>query len=188
MKNANKKRWLRFLKFRCSGCAVCCTEPVVPVTHQDVARIMNANGHTAKEIVRFFDADEVLADRRIPLWVELRQGRRLMGLRKQRGRCLFLQRGRCQIYPHRPVTCRLFPFNVYLDSTRQVESMEINDAVKCDYSLDGKNTLRAVQALYFRDEKQDETYFAKVRRWNAERPNGTAQEFLVFLGLEKNLL
>jgi hypothetical protein len=64
--------------------------------------------------------------------------------------------------------------------------LEINDAVECDYALDGKITLGTVQALYSRDEKQDETYFAKVKRWNARRSNGTAQEFLTFLGLEEN--
>ena len=186
MKSTKRRVWRRLLKFRCTGCAVCCTEPIVPVTNGDVARIMKANGQTARQIVRFFGPNEVIADQRVPLWIKLRQGRRLMGLRKRRGHCQYLYRGRCQIYPHRPATCRLYPFNVFFDSTGHVETLEINDAVECDYALDGKITLGTVQALYSRDEKQDETYFAKVKRWNARRSNGTAQEFLTFLGLEEN--
>ncbi len=186
MKGVKKKRWNRLLRFRCTGCAVCCTEPIVPVTNRDVARIVKSNGQTAQQVVRFFSPDEVMADQRFPLWISLRQGKRLMGLRKRRGHCQYLYRGRCRVYAYRPVTCRLFPFNIFFDSTGHVEILEISDAVECDYALDGKITLGAVRTLYSRDEKQDETYFAKVKRWNAQRPNGTAKEFLAFLGFKED--
>jgi Fe-S-cluster containining protein len=183
MKRSRKKEWRSLLHFRCTGCATCCTETVVPVTDQDVARIMKATKQEAGEVVRFFFPDDVKGERRSPAWIKLRQGKRFMGLRKTRGHCRYLEEGRCRIYPHRPVTCRLYPFNIFFDDDGEVESLEINDAVKCQYALGGNVSLEEIKALYYRDEEQDAAYFAKVKEWNAVHPKGTANEFLVFLGL-----
>lgn len=185
MKSSKREAWRQLLCFRCTGCTACCTDTIVPVTDQDVRRIMRATGQGAQQIVRFFGPDDVKGDRRSPGWIKLRQGKRFMGLRKSRGHCLYLHRRRCLIYRQRPVTCRLYPFNIFFDAKGQVETLEINDAVKCGHALDGRVSLEAIKALYFRDERQDEAYFARVKRWNAQRPNGTAKEFLAFLGLLK---
>ncbi|MFH1011197.1 MAG: YkgJ family cysteine cluster protein [bacterium] len=186
MKRSRKKTWRALLRFRCTGCAACCTQPVVPVTAQDVARIMRSTGQTARDVVHFFGPDEVKSNPGSTVWIKLRQGKRLMGLRRIRDHCHYLQNSRCLIYAHRPVTCRLFPFNIFYNSKGCVESLEINDIVKCDYALEGRVSLERIQALYSQDERQDEAFASKVRRWNTQRPNGTAREFLAFLGLEEN--
>lgn len=186
MKKSKKEHWRRLLNFRCTGCAACCTDTVVPVTDKDVARIMKATGRSARQVVRFFSQDEVKGDRRSPAWIKLRQGKRFLGLRKQRGHCQYLYKKRCTIYRHRPVTCRLYPFNVFFDDKGRVEDLEINDAVKCEHALDGKESLESIVALYIRDDKQDDSYFAKIKRWNERNPKRTAKEFLAFLGLEED--
>jgi Fe-S-cluster containining protein len=146
---------------------------------------MKATRQEAGEIVRFFFPDDVKGERGSPAWIKLRQGKRFMGLRKIRGHCRYLEEGRCRIYRHRPITCRLYPFNIFFDDGGRVESLEINDAVKCQHDLDGSVSLEEIKALYFRDEEQDAVYFAKVKNWNAQHPKGTASEFLAFLGLVK---
>jgi Fe-S-cluster containining protein len=186
MRNSRKQTWRTLLRFRCTGCGKCCTEPVVPVTERDVARIMKATGQTARKVVHFFTPAEVKSDPSSTIWTKLRQGKRVMGLRRIRGHCQYLRRNRCLIYPHRPVTCRLFPFNIFFDAKGAVEDLEINDIVNCEYDLDGRVSLERVRALYFEDERRDEVLVERVKLWNHERPNGTASEFLAYLGLDEN--
>ncbi len=181
-----KTDWHRLLNFRCTGCAKCCSLTVVPVTDRDVARIMEATGKTANQIVRFFWPHDVKESRHAPGWIRLRQGKRFMGLRKVNGHCQFLENNLCTIYSHRPTTCRLYPFNLFPDEKGDVESLEINNAVKCEYALDGEESLESIRILYDADEVNDEAFFAKIKDWNAQHPKGTAQEFLIFLELVKD--
>ena len=44
MKSTKTEDWSHLLNFRCMGCGKCCSLTVVPVTHRDVARIMEATG------------------------------------------------------------------------------------------------------------------------------------------------
>ena len=185
MKKSKKKDWRELLNFRCTGCATCCTETVVPVTDRDVTRIMKATDQQARDIVRFFFPDDVKGERRAPSWIKLRQGKRFMGLRKVHGHCQYLEDGLCRIYAHRPVTCRLYPFNVIFDEDEDVAGLEINGAVKCQYALDGEVSLEEIKTLYLQDDEQDDAYFVKMKKWNARQSKGTAKEFLAFLGLEK---
>ncbi|MBU1936641.1 YkgJ family cysteine cluster protein [bacterium] len=186
MKRTKIDDWHQLLNFRCTGCAKCCSLTIVPVTDRDVARIMEATGLPANRIVRFYWPDDVKESRRAPGWIRLKQGKRFMGLRKVDGHCQFLQDNLCTIYSHRPVTCRLYPFNLFPDENGEVESLEINSAVKCEYALDGEESLESIRTLYDADEVNDEVYFAKIKEWNAKHPKGTAQEFLRFLDLVKD--
>ena len=186
MNRIKTKDWRQLLNFRCSGCAKCCSLTVVPVTDRDVVRIMEATGKSVNQIVRFYWPDDVKESRHAPGWIRLRQGKRFMGLRKINGHCQFLENNLCTIYTHRPATCRLYPFNLFHYENGEVESLEINDAVKCEYALDGEESLEEISALYDIDEANDEAFFAKIKQWNAQHPKGTSQEFLTFIGLVKD--
>ena len=175
------------LKFRCTGCGNCCGLRVV-VTDEDVRRLLAGTGLPINKIVKFYDADEVVGNAREQGWVRFgpdRAGRRVMALLEGRdGNCKFLKDDRCVVYEHRPVTCRMYPFNLEFDDTgRRVTKLEINDAVECPFERDGHNTLREIKRIHFWDDAQDDTYFTKVRAWNRRRPYGTEKEFLAYLGL-----
>jgi hypothetical protein len=61
--------------------------------------------------------------------------------------------------------------------------MEINDALPCPFELDGKNNPKGLIENWKWDDQQDEEWEKSVKRWNAGRKGGTAQEFFDFLFL-----
>ena len=184
MTEAIKKRHL--LRFRCTSCANCCRDMHVPVTDADVRRLMEFTGRRASELVGFYTQEHVGHLPGGKGWIKTRPGRVFMGLRQQPdGSCVHLQENRCAVYEARPVTCRVFPFNLYFDEAgRRVEELEINQGTECLYELDGKVSLRNLISTYHWDDRQDEEYFTKVASWNRRRRPGTAGEFLSYLGLE----
>ena len=44
--------WLKYLKFRCTGCGNCCKDPLLPLTDADVATIIEQTRERAIDIVR----------------------------------------------------------------------------------------------------------------------------------------
>ncbi len=78
------------VKLRCVeiGCHKCCEETEMQLSGADIKRIEKLG----------YDKDEFS--------VEI-DGVRV--LRNVDGKCFFLKDGRCSIYPHRPVGCRLYP-------------------------------------------------------------------------------
>jgi len=74
-----------FLSFRCTGCGNCCKEPLLPITDADVRRITRRTGDPASELVRWVDADGIDMDDEPEAFVRLRQGKRVMVLRQERG-------------------------------------------------------------------------------------------------------
>src|SRR5256885_701908 len=91
------------LKFRCTHCSNCCTDTMVPITDADLSRLVKGMGRPATEIANFahpdlFDAlDDDLG------WLELREGRRLLCLKKEpmpagslkEDACMFFKDNRC---------------------------------------------------------------------------------------------
>ena len=177
------------LKFRCTDCGNCCKLRVV-VTDMDLARLMAGTGLPPKKIVRFYGPDDIEGKPRGKGWINFSprlEDRRVMALREQRGgACVFFKNNRCTVYPHRPVTCRVYPFNLEFDNNgRRVSGIEINDACQCDYDLEGKVSLRELKRNDGWDDQQDEVFFAKIRYWNRTRKLGTQREFLEYLKLDE---
>ena len=174
------------LKFRCTDCGNCCRMCTV-VTDVDVARLMVGTGLPARKIVRFYDTDEVEADADDPAWIRFGpQDPRMMALVQRRDACGFLEGERCSVYPWRPVTCRVYPFNLeFDDSGRRVTKIEINDACTCEHALDGRVRVKDLVKNYRWDDDQDDIYLAKVRHWNRRKARRTQREFLAYLGLEE---
>jgi Fe-S-cluster containining protein len=144
---------------------------------------MTATGRPAAEIVEFYDSTEITTSQRDRGWIEMRAGRRIMGLRKKRGGCQFLKEDQCTIYEHRPVTCRRYPFNLVLDEQGKIQELSIHRAVKCLYELDGRQSRRELKQTSDWEDRQDATYYGLVKEWNRSKARGTKLAYLRFLGL-----
>jgi len=177
--------WEKYLKFRCTGCGNCCRETVVCITDEDIRRIVAGTGQSPQQFVKFFTRDEVAMSHNDPLWLRFDKARVVMGLRKIRDRCIFLDApsNLCNIYEYRPVTCRDHPVNVSFSDTGAVVKMSLSRIVKCPHAWDGNISKREVRRAQSVNERYEKSYLAKVRAWN-QRKGGTktAASFLSYLG------
>ncbi len=176
--------WRRYLTFRCTGCGNCCRETVVLLTHQDVARIVDGTGRAPRDFVRFFGPSAVEMGSADPHWIQFDTGRAVMALKWRSRRCAFLGvNNLCQIYGHRPVTCREHPFNVRLSETGGVEAISLSRVVRCPHEWDGQTSLKQIRSVVRWNELQTDAYAKKVKTWNRRRGAGrTRPAFLRYLG------
>lgn len=183
--NQNIDKWL---KTRCVGCGRCCTETIVPVTDADVRRLMKATGQPASEIVRFFGPDDVDWDADDGHWVETQQGPRFLALKKAKERCQFLDdQKRCMVYEDRPITCRTFPLQIFLDETEsRIEKITLNRIVKTNYPRAEKplKTKKTATQQAQQEDREDRVFQKKVAFWNRQKNKGDFLAFLNFLRLE----
>lgn len=169
----------------CGRCTICCTEPIIPMNDIELKTIMKATGLPAKNIVAFYPFDLVDWPEDSEDWIELRQERRIMCLRRLKGRCLFLRKRGCLIYKHRPRVCRLFPVDIELDDDCSEYKIEIQERIdKCNAIIhenpeEDKSFIGVARALCRIDVK----YFKKVAKWNAYRSGGSTDSFLSYLKL-----
>jgi Fe-S-cluster containining protein len=180
----------KYLKFRCTECGNCCSDTIVPVSHEDVARLMKGTGLKARDVCAFYKTEDFDDAGEGLQWINLDGGRRTLGLRKRfdkendRDACGFFKDNRCSVYEHRPVTCRVWPFTLGFDATgKRLTRLSINPALPCPYELDGKNTVPELLAHWRWDDRQDVAWEAKVVEWNRTHSVGTEEEFLAFVGL-----
>jgi len=180
------------LKFRCTGCGNCCKEPLLPLTDADVRRIARRTGDPPSEIVRFVDKNAIAMDDEPEAFVTLRQGKRVMILRHERGGCRYLgDDDRCQIYTARPLGCRIFPFDPRWAKDGTLRRLKLIQAAECLYESDGVNDVDQMRTLHQAYEAATRDYQDKIATWNGlqtrrrrEQKNAqTAREFLSFLGL-----
>jgi Fe-S-cluster containining protein len=179
------------LKFRCTGCGNCCKEPLLPLTDADVVRISQRTGDSPVDFVRFVDREAIDLDEP-EAFALLRQGKRVMILRHQRGGCRYLGSDlRCTIYGARPLGCRIFPFDPRFDRSGKLRRLRLIDAADCKYELDGENDLDQMRGLHQRYEAATRAYQLKIADWNRlqlkRRREGkalqTARQFLTYLGV-----
>lgn len=171
-----------FTTVECGRCAVCCTEPIVPVTGSDVKRICKALDVPAKQIVRFYSIKEMEYDPQSDLWIKFPQGKRAMGLRKRFSRCMFLDdKKNCTIYNHRPMTCRTFPYVIDLDENDNPQKVKLNKIVSCSCKRRPKSPLQQTVNNVRIELNEDDLYYDQIDIWNKKKPLGTTKEFLKYL-------
>jgi Fe-S-cluster containining protein len=178
--------WQRYLNFRCTGCGNCCRDTVVCLTDEDVRRISVGTRKSPLSFVKFYSHDEIAMSDNDPSWIRLKAGRRVMALKKIRGRCVFLDNptNRCTIYEHRPVTCRDHPFNLTYSASGRLEKISLSRIVKCLHAWDGKVQRRELRTVNNWNERQQESYVAKIKAWHKTTSGRKrAKDFLRFLGL-----
>jgi Fe-S-cluster containining protein len=180
------------LRFRCTGCGNCCKDPLLPLTDQDVAQIIERTRERALDIVRFVNRHQIDMDDDPEAFVRLRQGKRVMVLGHSHRGCRYLDaENRCSIYAFRPLGCRVFPFDSSFSKTGGLRRLRLIQATDCRYDLDGKNYVATIRGLKRRHDAATSKYYAKVADWNrcqtarrrAGRAAQSAREFMQFLGL-----
>ncbi len=183
-----KADWEKFLKFRCTGCGNCCRGTYILISDSDLQRLTAGTGRAAKDIVRFVKEGDVAFDKRHPWWVKLDNRRVVMALRWEKGACTFLDDdNRCTVYEHRPLVCRVHPFNVTLtDEDRGgVAKLSLSRLTLCPHEWDGHETKRNLGAMERRFWDEGAIYSEKVRAWNREHEGKrTLREFVSHLGIE----
>ncbi len=180
-----------FLSFRCTGCGNCCKDPLLPLTDADLRRILRHTGERAMDVVRFVSRHQIDLDDEPESFADLRQGRRVMVLAHGRRGCRYLGTDdRCGIYNHRPVGCRVFPFDPLFYRDGRLRRLRLIPATDCEYELDGTNDVAVLRSLTERHDTSTEAYQAKLAEWNRDqrsrRRRGfaarTGADFLRFLG------
>lgn len=190
-KHVRRIRGARYLGFRCTHCGNCCVDTIVPVTAEDVQRLARGTGLGAEQIVAFYAGDEFDDGGEGLSFAELDIGPRILGLRRRldperdEEACRFFQHDRCTVYADRPITCRLWPFSLGFDEAGQVNRLELNDSVECQYALDGAIDLPALKRDWQHDDEQDDRWQRTIARWNQRHRGGTRREFLAYVGLRR---
>lgn len=183
---------LKLLSFRCTGCGNCCKEPLLPLTGEDLLRLVRHTGEDPMKLVQFVDKDGIDLDHEPDAFAILRQGRRVMVLKHRAGRCIFLaDDDRCGAYDVRPLGCRIFPFDPNFTKSGKLRRLELIQATDCRYELDGHNSVQALRALNTRYEAAILRYRTRILEWNKKqrsrrrqgKPAQTSREYLKFLGV-----
>ncbi|MDX9827794.1 MAG: YkgJ family cysteine cluster protein [Spirochaetia bacterium] len=91
--------------FECAACSFCCSGSpgFVWLGREDLDSLLEQLGLGQEAFIQAYCR-----------WVETGEGRALSLLEIQRGKntydCVFLDQGRCSVYPARPLQCRTYPF------------------------------------------------------------------------------
>lgn len=174
----------KFREIKCGRCGTCCTEPIVPVTDSDVARICKLLNVAPQKIVQFYSMDEMEFDPESEVWIKLKSGKKAMGLKKRNDRCIFLSDTiSCKVYNQRPMTCRTFPYMIDFDEFGNPERVRRNKIVDCKSSRKGLSHLDQAVSNVRIEINEDESYYKKIAAWNHAENDGDANSFLKHLGL-----
>jgi Fe-S-cluster containining protein len=155
-----------------------------------VKRISAHTGAKPAEFVKWVDRKGIEMDDEPEGFVSLRQGKRVMVLKHERGGCRYLgEDNRCTIYTARPLGCRIFPFDPTFRKDGKLLHLKLIQATDCKYELDGKNDVKAMRKLHERYEQAAEVWEDKIAVWNKQQTArkrkgqaaGTAKTFLKFL-------
>lgn len=179
------------LTFRCNGCGDCCRAVRVAVTHHDLRRLAAGLARPAASFVEWLAPDEVDMTNEPGSFVELPAGRRLMVLAQREGACHLLDASeRCAAYAHRPLDCRVYPFDVARAATGAILGLARLDPNGCGEQgpIADIAELGASDELRWRELRD---YQSRVARWNRlaghrrrfRKQPGDADDFIAFLGL-----
>jgi Fe-S-cluster containining protein len=169
--------------FSYARCATCCREPIVPVTHYDVIRLARGMGLKTERFLEFFTPRDIDRGRRHMAWLRVDGAWRLMGLKLRRlasgSACVFWHREACRAYGFRPVTFRLYPFELIARHSRILGS-RFNDVVDCRHGEAGRISFTEIKRLDDWEDVQDDLYAENVKTWNRQTRGRTGAEFIRF--------
>lgn len=180
------------LKFRCTGCGNCCKDPLLPLTHEDLAKLASHTLTDPMKLVKFVGREAIDMDDEPEGFALLPQGRRVMVLRHVNKRCMYLGADdRCTVYSFRPLGCRVFPFDPTFSRSGKLVRLTLIQATDCRYELDGHNSVKGLMQLNRRYDAAMQRYHAKLAQWNQlqrsrkrqGRPVQNARQLLAFLGV-----
>ena len=122
------------VRFRCIKCGICCGDTKEKTRHilllkleaEQIAKI------TAQPISKF----AVELKGKAPYSYEMKK-------RAEDGKCVFLEKNRCTIYPLRPLICRFYPFELKMSRSRKYKFLFTEECP-------GINKGRMLSESYFR--------------------------------------
>src|SRR5688572_30682737 len=160
------------LTFRCNGCGDCCRAMRVAVTHHDLQRLVLGLARPASSFVNWLAPDEVDMTNEPGSFVELPIGRRLMVLAQRDGACHLLDANqRCSAYAHRPLDCRLYPFDLGRDERGEINGVGRLDPNDCgeEGSAADLAELSASDEQRWRELREYQSQVARWKRLAAHR-------------------
>lgn len=172
--------------FRCTGCGACCSEFWINVSAADVARICDATGLSAIEVVEFTGEHLVDGEDDDDGWVLLGDTRSLMTLKTAPDErvCQFLVDGLCSIYEARPRACRLYPWDRdwLLGGHRSHIRLEILTD-DCPYETDGNVDIKTLLGEFDADDRERDAFEEHLAEWEELGAPDDPIRFLQFVGL-----
>jgi hypothetical protein len=108
------------LRFRCVKCGICCGDTKEKTRHililsKEAERIALA---TLQPISGF----AVRVEDKAPYGYEMKRT-------AENGRCVFLEKNRCIIYPMRPLICRFYPFELRIATNQEHEFLYTDECL-----------------------------------------------------------
>lgn len=184
------KKISKMLKMNCAQCGSCCCDPVIELTDSDIKRLVKHTGLPTDRLIRLYAKSDFTTVNDTEDWINLSYGKRQIGLRKKKdGSCLFLSDDRkCEAYEARPMACRVFPIDVYLDEDSKASDFELSDVVrdkfiKCRQYSGKPNSFTQFRLKADQSGKETASFCRKIRQWNRKSEPGGKDDFLDFLGI-----
>jgi len=162
----------------CDTCAArCCRLYTIPLTHVDVARIVE---HTLRPAGDFVDATSRDFADEVPVACLEGKPSQLVLRRAEDGQaCVFLDDEKCRIHEAAPRVCQMYPYVACRDDELQLRQRR---DVYCegDFVLDDEGTRQLMEVSDRFWNLELDAYRALVRRWNIMGGPGDAEALLAF--------
>lgn len=106
------------------------------------------------------------------------------------GSCLFLSDDKkCSAYEARPMACRVFPIDVYLDEDSKATDFEMSDVIrdkfiKCRQYYGKPHSFSQFRIKADQSGKETASFCRKIKQWNRKAEQGGKDDFLNFLGIK----
>lgn len=138
----------------------------VPITHHDLARLMQATGLGPEELVDLAGVDDVDLSGEPSSFALLDCGRRVLLLRRRDGACSLLSDERCSVHDARPIACRAYPLHATFGKRGGVRRLRVLRGVDCPFELGETAMLHEVRRDQRRLRAELEQYQQRLATWN----------------------
>ncbi|MFQ6133502.1 MAG: YkgJ family cysteine cluster protein [Armatimonadota bacterium] len=173
-----KRRQKHFHEPLCVGDANCCKKLILILQLEDIERICTATGMHPRQFVRLYRPGEVEEEEGDEeAYIQTRSGRLVMGTRRPKDRCYFLNGRKCRVYPLKPLNCTIYPVDYQYppSGTRVVCRNEKWCGAKRGPRVSVKPYLRLGDEYDRRQERLERF----VKAWNRKtKGRATGREFM----------
>ncbi len=162
----------KYVYFKCHHCGHCCTDVICCPTPYDVIQIVKATNLHPRKFLAFITEDEITGVYKSdPTWLKIDGKKYMMTLRRGRKGCYFRDPVKriCDIYEHRPLLCRLFPFKLRQTRGGDVHSFSLHKDVGCPKYRDGVVEVTELAKLWEVEKENQEDYKNLVAYFNSKR-------------------